>query len=181
MLKMDMESRSIQGDMKYLLKTDTFFKGISALAVITVSNLFICAAADAQAAKENDQPNILLIVADDMGYSDWGSFGGEISTPNLDSLAGLGARFTQFYTAPTCSPTRAMLFTGIDHHMVGLGSMAEALQPNQQGKPGYEGHINDRAVTLTELLHDAGYATMMAGKWHLGDYIEQDPSRKGFE
>jgi arylsulfatase A-like enzyme len=128
-----------------------------------------------------DRPNILLIVADDMGYSDWGGFGGEISTPNLDELAELGARFTQFYTAPTCSPTRAMLLTGIDHHMVGLGSMAEALQPNQQDKPGYEGHINDRAVTLTELLHDAGYATMMAGKWHLGDDIEQDPSRKGFE
>ena len=154
---------------KFTLKL--VLSGIAAVSILSATN-------DAVA---GERPNILLIVADDMGYSDWGGFGGEISTPNLDELAELGARFTQFYTAPTCSPTRAMLLTGIDHHMVGLGSMAEALQPNQQGKPGYEGHINDRAVTLTELLHDAGYATMMAGKWHLGDGIEQDPSRKGFE
>ncbi|MCK5715235.1 MAG: sulfatase-like hydrolase/transferase, partial [Nitrosomonadaceae bacterium] len=131
-------------------------------------------------AKET-RPNILIIVADDMGYSDWGAFGGEIKTPNLDKLAGKGLRITQFYTAPTCSPTRSMLMTGIDHHLVGLGTISEAMQANQKGKPGYEGHINDRAVTMTELLRDSGYATMMAGKWHLGDGIEQDPSRKGFE
>lgn len=127
------------------------------------------------------RPNILLIVADDMGYSDWGGFGGEISTPALDELAELGARFTQFYTAPTCSPARAMLLTGIDHHLVGLGMMGEMLAPNQLGKPGYEGYLNDRAPTVAQLLQDSGYATMMSGKWHLGEGIEQDPSRKGFE
>jgi arylsulfatase A-like enzyme len=126
------------------------------------------------------RPNILLIVMDDMGFSDWGAFGGEIKTPHLDRLAAEGVRITNFYTAPTCSPTRAMLLTGIDHHLVGLGTMGEILQPNQKGKPGYEGYLNDRAVTLPELLFDAGYATMISGKWHLGEAIEQDPSRKGF-
>jgi len=127
------------------------------------------------------RPNILLIVADDMGYSDWGGFGGEIRTPNLDELAEQGTRFTQFYTAPTCSPARAALLTGIDQHLVGLGVMSELLAPNQLGKPGYEGYINDRAPTVAQLLSDSGYATMMSGKWHLGDEIEHDPSRKGFE
>lgn len=126
------------------------------------------------------RPNMLVIVTDDIGFSDWGAFGGEINTPHLDRLAAEGVRITNFYTAPTCSPTRAMLLTGIDHHLVGLGTMAEVLQPNQKGKPGYEGYLNDRAVALPELLLDAGYATMIAGKWHLGEAIEQDPSRRGF-
>jgi arylsulfatase len=84
------------------------------------------------------RPNILLIVTDDMGFSDWGAFGGEINTPHIDKLAQGGVRVTNFYTAPTCSPTRAMLMTGIDHHQVGLGTMEEILRPNQVGKPGYE-------------------------------------------
>jgi arylsulfatase len=119
-------------------------------------------------------------VADDLGFSDWGAFGGEINTPHIDKLAQQGVRVTNFYTAPTCSPTRAMLMTGVDHHQVGLGTMEEVLRPNQIGKPGYEGFLNDRAVTVAELLRGAGYATMMAGKWHLGDAPAQDPSRKGF-
>ncbi|WP_372717980.1 arylsulfatase [Immundisolibacter sp.] len=127
------------------------------------------------------RPNVLIIVADDMGYSDWGGFGGEIRTPNLDALADQGRRFTQFYTAATCSPTRAMLLTGIDHHLVGLSTMEELLQPNQRGVPGYEGYLNRRAVTLPELLHDGGYTTLVSGKWHLGMGLEQDPSRFGFD
>ena len=87
--------------------------------------------------EENDQekrPNILLIVADDLGWSDMGSFGGEINTPNLDSIAFNGVRLTNFYTAPTCSPTRAMLLSGTDNHLAGLGNMEEELGPNQKGK-----------------------------------------------
>jgi len=128
----------------------------------------------------NSRPDILLIVADDMGYTDWAGFGGEIHTPNLDQLAAHGQKFNQFYTAPTCSPTRAMLLTGIDHHQVGLGSMAEMLRPNQIGVPGYEGHLNQRAVTLPQLLQDSGYRTLVAGKWHLGLDPAQDPTQFGF-
>ncbi len=150
---------------------------ILCLALMVIGSLF----AQWERAEARDaRPNILVIVTDDMGFSDWGAFGGEIHTPNLDRLAAEGVRITNFYTAPTCSPTRAMLLTGIDHHLVGLGTMGEILQPNQKGKPGYEGYLNDRAVTLPELLIDAGYATMMSGKWHLGEAIEQDPSRRGF-
>ena len=82
------------------------------------------------------RPNILLLVADDLGYSDLGAFGGEINTPTLDSIAESGLKFTQFYAAAACSPTRSMLLTGVDHHRAGLGNMAEFLTPNQSGKPG---------------------------------------------
>lgn len=126
------------------------------------------------------QPNILVVVADDLGFTDLGSFGGEIQTPNLDALATQGVRFSNFYTAPTCSPTRAMLLTGADHHLVGLGSMAEALAPNQRGKPGYEGYLNERAAILPEAFSQAGYRTLMAGKWHLGKKKEHSPAARGF-
>lgn len=135
----------------------------------------------ASGAGAESRPNILMIVTDDMGFSDWGAFGGEIKTPHVDGLAAEGVRLTNFHVSPTCSPTRAMLLTGVDHHLVGLGAMAETLQPNQRGQPGYEGYLNDRAVALPQLLRDAGYATMMAGKWHLGEEPEHDPSRRGFE
>nr|WP_240946334.1 sulfatase-like hydrolase/transferase [Pseudomaricurvus alkylphenolicus] len=126
------------------------------------------------------RPNVLLVVADDLGYTDLGSFGGEISTPNLDSLATNGMRFSSFYTAPTCSPTRAMLLTGADNHLVGLGTMREAMADNQRGKPGYEGHLNDRAASLPRAFADAGYRTLMTGKWHLGHKKEHSPAARGF-
>ncbi|WP_317928455.1 arylsulfatase [Halioxenophilus sp. WMMB6] len=129
----------------------------------------------------SQRPNVLLVVADDLGYTDLGSFGGEIQTPNLDALAQSGMRLTQFYTAATCSPTRAMLMTGTDHHRVGLGTMAEALAPNQRGKPGYEGFLNDRAAFLPKAFADAGYRTLMSGKWHLGLDEQHSPAAKGFQ
>lgn len=132
-------------------------------------------------AKSIAQPNILLIVADDLGYSDIGSFGGEIKTPNLDSLAKVGVRMTSFHTAPTCSPTRAMLFSGTDNHQAGLGNMAELLQDNQKGKPGYEGYLNKLVASLPEVLKKGGYHTYMAGKWHLGKTEETSPAANGFE
>lgn len=135
-----------------------------------------------QAAPVPRTPDIVLIVADDLGYSDLGAYGGEIATPNLDRLAARGLRYADFHSGPTCSPTRAMLMTGIDHHRAGLGSMAEALRfnPQMQGKPGYEGHLNDRVVTIAQRLQEAGYATRMSGKWHLGDEPENLPSARGF-
>ena len=135
----------------------------------------------ALAANTARQPNILLIVADDLGYSDLGAYGGEISTPRLDTLASSSLQMTQMYAAPTCSPTRAMLMSGSDNHQAGLGTMAESLQPFQRGKPGYEGYLNQRAYSMPALLAQGGYRTMMVGKWHLGLEPEQGPAQRGFE
>jgi arylsulfatase A-like enzyme len=127
------------------------------------------------------RPNFLVIVADDLGFSDLGAFGGEIRTPNLDALARQGLRFTDFHTAPACSPTRAMILTGTDPHIAGLGTLDEVASRSQRGQPGYEGYLNERVVTVTELLRDAGYRTFMSGKWHLGMTLETSPHTRGFE
>ena len=127
------------------------------------------------------RPNILLIVADDLGYTDLGVYGSEINTPVLDDLARSGTLFTRFHSASVCSPTRAMLLSGTDHHLAGLGNMYEAMAPNQAGEPGYEGYLNDRVVSLATLLRDAGYHTYMTGKWHLGRERENSPAARGFD
>ncbi|UTW65411.1 arylsulfatase [bacterium SCSIO 12643] len=134
----------------------------------------------AQSGSKN-KPNFIVIVADDMGFSDLGAFGGEMLTPNLDKLSAEGVRFTNFYVAPTCSPTRSMLLTGIDNHLVGLGNMYEYPAPNQLNMPGYEGILNRSVPTLPEILKDNGYHTYMAGKWHLGKGKENIPYSRGFE
>ncbi len=133
--------------------------------------------------RKASRPNIVVILADDLGYSDLGCFGSEISTPNIDSLAAQGLIFTNFYTAATCSPSRAMLLTGTDNHIAGLGDMAERTPsiPQQVGQPGYEGYLNNRVVSISQLLKDVGYHTYIAGKWHLGLTPEQSPTAKGFE
>ena len=131
-------------------------------------------------AKEK-RPNFLVIVADDLGYSDIGAFGGEIRTPNLDKLALAGIRLAGFHTAPTCSPTRSMLLSGTDNHLAGLGTMAEMIRPNQKGKPGYEGYLRKDVATLAERLAAGGYSTLFSGKWHLGLTPEQDPHARGFQ
>ena len=137
-------------------------------------------AASAQAAPAK-RPNILLIVADDLGYTDLGAYGAEISTPNLDKLASGGVKMTGFYASPFCSPTRAMLMSGSDNHLAGFGDMAELMLPEQRGKPGYEGYLNARVVPMAQVLKDAGYRTAMAGKWHLGVKEEFSPATSGFE
>jgi arylsulfatase len=133
------------------------------------------------AADASRRPNIVLIVADDLGFADLGAFGSEIETPNLDALAARGVRFTQFYTHASCSPTRSMLLSGVDTHRNGLGNMDEWTAPNQAGKPGYEGYLNERVATLPGLLRDAGYHTYMAGKWHMGKAPNLIPAARGFE
>lgn len=153
---------------------------ILTMAAVVCLQLSTRAHAQAPSASD-DRPNFLIIVADDMGFSDLGMFGGEIPTPSLDALAKEGVRYTQFYVAPTCSPTRAMLLSGMDNHLAGLGNMIERLAPNQEGQPGYEGVLNDRVAPVSTVLRDAGYHTYMAGKWHLGKEPQQIPAAKGFE
>jgi arylsulfatase A-like enzyme len=141
----------------------------------------LCALSCLASASAADRPNILVIVADDMGWSDAGVYGGEIYTPNINRLANQGYQFLNFHVGAMCAPTRSMLMTGMDNHVVGLGNMAELLSDNQRGKPGYEGRLNGRAATIATMLHNAGYHTYIAGKWHLGYTKESLPASQGFE
>ena len=124
----------------------------------------------------DSRPNIVLIMADDMGYSDIGCYGGEVHTPNLDRLAAGGLRFTQFYNAARCCPTRASLLTGLYPHQAGIGHMV-----GDKGYPAYQGYLNERCVTIAEALRLGGYRTMMSGKWHVGEDRPHWPSDRGFD
>ncbi len=152
---------------------------IRLLGVALLAVLFFSISVRARAAES--RPNILLIVADDMGWSDAGVYGGEIYTPNIDRLASQGYQFLDFHVGSMCAPTRSMLMTGMDNHVVGLGNMAELVSDNQRGKPGYEGRLNGRAVTIATMLRAAGYHTYIAGKWHLGYTKESLPASQGFD
>jgi arylsulfatase len=128
------------------------------------------------AAAPAERPNVVIIFADDLGYSDIGCFGGEIETPNLDRLAGNGVRFSQFYNTSRCCPARASLLTGLYSHQAGIGLMVY----NNYGD-GYQGSINDKCVTFGEVMSSAGYQTMMVGKWHAGHTPEARPEVRGFD
>lgn len=141
--------------------------------LVTALLLIFCQLLAAQAPR----PNIIIIMTDDMGYSDLGCFGSEIETPHLDGLAAKGLRFSQFYNAGKCCPTRASLLTGLFNHQAGVGAMTR-----DEGLPGYRGRLNDRCVTLGEVLGPAGYRTIQTGKWHVGGKKKEWwPSRRGFE
>ena len=127
---------------------------------------------------ERNRPNIVLIMVDDMGFSDLGCYGSEIDTPNVDSLARGGLRFTHFYNAARCCPTRASLLTGLHPHQAGMGGMVNG--DGIEGSP-YQGAINRECVTLAEVLGDAGYATYMSGKWHVGEEHPNWPMDRGFD
>ncbi len=151
--------------------------GFAALA-LGGSALVAQSAAQPSAAAGADRPNIIVIMADDMGYSDLGSYGAEISTPHLDGLAQGGIRFRQFYNNAKCSPTRASLLTGLYPHEAGMGELASGT-PRDPGP--YQGYLPANAVTIAEALRPAGYRTYMSGKWHVGDLPEHWPHRRGFD
>lgn len=130
---------------------------------------------------EDQRPNIVLILADDLGYTDISPFGGEISTPNIAALAQEGISFTNYRTAASCAPTRAMLLTGVDSHRNGVPNIPEALPPEQKKHENYQGVLSHKVVTVATLLREAGYHTYMTGKWHLGKTPDLLPSARGFE
>src|SRR4026209_1823970 len=135
--------------------------------------LALSASAAALRGQEKRRPNVLLIVADDLGYSDLGCFGGEIDTPNLNALASGGVRFSQFYSTARCCPSRASILTGQYSHRVGIGHMVTNL-----GQPGYTGRLSENGATIAEVLRPSGYRTFMSGKWHVRT---ENPTRHGFE
>ena len=140
-------------------------KKITFLLLLCCTILFSCSNEEQ---KTSEQPNILLIMADDMGYSDIGCYGGEINTPNLDQLAEEGLRFTQFYNGARCCPTRATLLTGISPHLAGMGGMVGGRPADSSHA--YQGYLNEQCVTLAEVLRPVGYRNYMVGKWHVGEF-----------
>jgi len=143
--------------------------------------LLILFSVNSAAANDSDKPNILFILADDLGYSDIGVFGSEIPTPNIDALAGNGMLLTNFYSSLACSPTRSMLMSGTDNHLAGLGVMGPPARADQKGKDGYVAYLNYRVASLANLMSDAGYNTYMTGKWHLGATVDTGPRVRGFK
>ena len=152
-------------------------RGIGAAALAAIAGLLLTPGISSA-----QQPNILLIVADDIGFSDLGAYGGEIRTPNLDELATTGLQLTNFHAAATCGPTRAMLMTGLHPHEVGLGSFGSRLQgtPEVHGLPGYRGSVDETAPMLSELIDASNYDTYMVGKWHIGGG-PNNPAARGFD
>ncbi len=153
--------------------TTTALPSFRSRLICSLLTLLCCLCLTGPSWSADQKPNILLIVADDLGYSDLGCFGGEIKTPHLDSLAARGVRLTQFYNTGRCCPSRGTIMTGQYPHRIGLGHMTRNL--NQRG---YQGHIADEAITVAQILQQGGYRTFLSGKWHLGT---EDPTKSGFE
>lgn len=149
--------------------------------VMAVSTPSLSAAPEQDTVTETQPPNIVLLLADDLGFSDLASYGSEISTPTLDILASQGVRFSNFHVAANCAPTRAMLMTGVNNHRAGVGNIIEMIPDKFRGSPSYQGTLSTNTVTVATLLRDAGYHTYMAGKWHLGQSPELLPSARGYE
>ncbi|MHC4119579.1 MAG: arylsulfatase [Planctomycetota bacterium] len=152
--------------------------GKAGFVVVIVLGLAICSAAVAA-----PRPNIVIIMVDDMGFSDVGCYGGEIETPNIDALASGGLRFKQFYNTGRCCPTRASLMTGLHPHQAGIGHMTETPQvPSPLENEPYQGYLNDNCVTIAQVLKKAGYHTSMTGKWHLSYHRRGGwPLQRGFD
>ena len=132
-------------------------------------------------AQDADPPNIVIILIDDAALMDIGVYGGEARTPHMDALAARGAMFLQYRTSPLCSPTRAMLLTGLDNHLTGVSTIPEVLPKEHKGQPGYSMALEPGVLTLADRLGAAGYRTLMSGKWHLGETADEMPDKHGFQ
>jgi len=148
-------------------------------SIFLVVALLLCSAT-AQA-QDASSPNIVMILVDDSALMDFGVYGGEAQTPNIDALAARGAMFTQYRTSPLCSPTRAMLLTGLDNHKTGIATIPEVLPAEQVGKPGYSMALEPSVLTIADRLKDKGYRTLMSGKWHMGEEANEMPQNHGFD
>lgn len=160
--------------------------GLAISGMMTLAScLHVAAATDGKtvntAGNNANTPNIVLLIGDDVGFSDLGVYGSEIHTPHLDELATNGVLFTNYHTTASCSPTRSMLMTGVDNHRNGLGNMYVTMPDEHKGQPGYEGVLNDKVATIAEMLRANGYHTYHIGKWHLGNAPEKRPYNRGFE
>lgn len=132
-------------------------------------------------AQDRSSPNVVMILVDDSALMDFGIYGGESETPNIDALAARGAMFTQYRTSPLCSPTRAMLLTGLDNHKTGIATIPEVLPAAQKGKPGYSMALEPSVLTIADRLRAVGYRTLMTGKWHMGETPHEMPQNHGFD
>jgi len=141
----------------------------------------VAVSASAEPAASTGSPNIVLILADDLGFTDLGAYGSEINTPTLDALARDGLLFANHHTPASCAPSRAMLLTGVDSHRAGVPNIPEMIPPDQKDQAHYQGVLGRNVVTLATLLQDRGYHTYIAGKWHLGSRPGELPSQRGFE
>ena len=150
------------------------------LITLAITLLLTATGCGGESSPGEKRPNVVLIMADDMGFSDLGSYGSSIRTPHLDSLARGGLRFTQFYNAARCCPTRASLLTGRYPHQAGMGGMVSSLESDPEAGP-YQGYLNRQSATIAEVLQANGYGTYMAGKWHVGEKPEHWPTRRGFD
>ena len=148
---------------------------------LTISLVGCITQPDSTNTTTNVPPNILVIVADDLGYTDIGAFGGEIKTPNLDKLAYSGTRLTNFHTGPSCAPTRAMLLTGTDNHLAGIGSQGSIHTEEQKQSPAYQNRILAEVPTVAEHLSELGYRTITSAKWHVGSQPDALPNARGFD
>ena len=152
----------------------------AALALLGLTTL-LAFGPSAAAPPSARQPNIVLILIDDGGYTDLGAYGSEIATPTIDALAAGGTRFANFHASPMCAPSRAMLLTGVDSHTAGVANLPESTPPEHRNNPAYQGRLSKDVVTVASQLKAGGYRTYMAGKWHLGHDAASLPNARGFD
>lgn len=162
------------------MKNDIFKLKVN-LLLISFFFASIVSAQDSLTTKNTEAPNIVLILVDDAALMDFGAYGGEAATPNIDRLANGGTIFTNYHTSPMCAPSRSMLLTGYDSHLTGVPNLPIFTPPEIATRPGYEGILNNKVETVATRLKRKGYHTYVTGKWHLGHTEETLPSKRGFD